>query len=38
VTVPIIVGGQHNGAHRFLVVKIKGGKPTLETFLEETTR
>lgn len=29
---------QHNGAHRFLVVKIKGGKPILETFLEETTR
>ncbi len=29
---------QHNGAHRFLVVKIKGGKPTLETLLEETVR
>ena len=29
---------QLNGAHRFLVVKIKGGKPILETFLEETTR
>jgi len=29
---------QHNGVHRFHVVKIKGGKPTLETLLEETVR
>jgi branched-chain amino acid transport system substrate-binding protein len=29
---------QHNGVHRFHVVKIKGGKPTLETLLEEAVR
>jgi ABC-type branched-subunit amino acid transport system substrate-binding protein len=31
-------GQQHNGVHRFLVVKIKGGKPTLETSLKETVK